>query len=111
MAKKTVTIYSDDLTGKEGEDAAPHTFGLDGISYEIDLGADSYEKLLDAVAPFTRVGRRVSRQRGSSGRRKGQPTTNTPAIREWAKENGYEINERGRVPGIVREAYEKATQS
>ena len=29
-------------------------------------------------------------------------------IRAWAKENGYEVNDRGRVPASIREAYEKA---
>nr|WP_323372118.1 histone-like nucleoid-structuring protein Lsr2 [Streptomyces katsurahamanus] len=32
----------------------------------------------------------------------------TAQIREWAKVNGYDVNDRGRVPATVREAYEKA---
>ena len=32
----------------------------------------------------------------------------TAKIRAWAKENGYEVNDRGRVPANIREAYEKA---
>ncbi|MFI9310930.1 Lsr2 family DNA-binding protein [Streptomyces triculaminicus] len=35
-------------------------------------------------------------------------TEDTAAIRAWAKENGYHVNDRGRVPTEVREAYTKA---
>ncbi|WP_329462028.1 histone-like nucleoid-structuring protein Lsr2 [Streptomyces sp. NBC_01431] len=108
MAQKIVTIYTDDLTGEETQEAATHTLVVDGVGYEIDLGPDSYDKLLEAVAPFTKAGRRIkaghlrTAQKASGGR------TDTAAIRAWAKENGYEINSRGRVPAEVREAYDKA---
>lgn len=111
MAQKIVTIYTDDLTGEESSDAATHTFSLDGVSYEIDLGHDSYDKLLEALAPFTKAGRKTGRPRkpvahkaSSSG---GQDTA---AIRAWAKENGYSVNDRGRVPAEIREAYAKASR-
>jgi hypothetical protein len=35
-------------------------------------------------------------------------TQDTAKIRAWAKEQGYDVNDRGRVPGNIREAYEKA---
>ena len=31
----------------------------------------------------------------------------SPAI-QWARDNGYEVNERGRVPGSILEAFDKA---
>ncbi|MFE9500575.1 Lsr2 family protein [Streptomyces collinus] len=108
MAQKTITIYTDDLTGEEAQDAATHTLALDGVVYEIDLGPDSYDNLLEAIAPFTRVGRRVGSPRRSAGRRKDATATDTAAIREWARENGFEVNERGRVPAALRDAYQKA---
>ncbi|MFJ7305625.1 Lsr2 family protein [Streptomyces sp. NPDC099088] len=111
MAQRIVTIFTDDLTGEETESVATHTLALDGISYEIDLGPDSYDKLLEAVAPFTKVGRKAGKARRSSGRASSASGSNdTPAIRAWAKENGYEVNDRGRVPATVREAYDKATK-
>ncbi|MEV6782069.1 Lsr2 family protein [Streptomyces sp. NPDC051098] len=109
MAQKIVTIYTDDLTGEETQEAATHTLALDGITYEIDLGPDSYDKLLEAVAPFTTAGRKVGgRARRSAARAAGSGAQDTAAVRAWARENGYEVNERGRVPANIRQAYEKA---
>ncbi|MFK0181766.1 Lsr2 family protein [Streptomyces xanthochromogenes] len=108
MAQKTVVIYTDDLTGEESAEAATHSIIIDGVAYEVDLGPDSYDKLMEAVNPFLRAGRRV---RG--GRAKTTPTrqaggnNDTAAIRAWAKEKGYDINDRGRVPAEIREAYDK----
>lgn len=39
------------------------------------------------------------------------PTTQANDIREWAAAQGYEVNERGRVPARVREAYNAAHPS
>ncbi|MFG2141417.1 Lsr2 family protein [Streptomyces sp. NPDC048650] len=107
MAQKVITIYTDDLTGEETSEAATHTISIDGVTYEIDLGPDSYDKLLEAVAPFTKVGRRTGKAR--KPRNAGTSSNeDTAAIRAWAKENGYNINDRGRVPADIREAYQKA---
>ncbi|AYV29616.1 histone-like nucleoid-structuring protein Lsr2 [Streptomyces virginiae] len=110
MAQKIVTIYTDDLTGEETQEASTHTLVLDGVAYEIDLAPDSYDKLLEAVAPFTSVGRKAargSRARATVSRAAGG-SNDTAAIRAWAKEKGLEVNDRGRVPKDVREAYNAA---
>ncbi|MGH3802403.1 MAG: histone-like nucleoid-structuring protein Lsr2 [Pseudonocardiaceae bacterium] len=110
MAQKIVTIYTDDLTGEETQEASTHTLVLDGVAYEIDLAPDSYDRLLEAVAPFTSVGRKAargSRAKVATSRAPG-PTTDTAEIRAWAKEKGIPVNERGRVPKGVRDAYNAA---
>ncbi|MFE5947951.1 Lsr2 family protein [Streptomyces sp. NPDC056480] len=109
MAQKHVTIYIDDLTGEETHEGTTHTFALNGVEYQIDLSPDSYDQLLEAFAPYLKAARKV-RGRGrkslpSRPHAEGPPTSE---VREWAKENGYEVNERGRVPANVREAYEAA---
>ncbi|MFJ5594750.1 Lsr2 family protein [Streptomyces noursei] len=106
MAQKTVIIYTDDLTGEETSEAATHTIALDGVTYEIDLGPDSYDKLLEAVGPFLKAGRKTGRTR--KPRKATASGDDTAAIRAWAKENGYQVNDRGRVPADIREAYQKA---
>ncbi|MFF0088142.1 Lsr2 family protein [Streptomyces canus] len=108
MVQRTVTIYTDDLTGTEGEDIATHTFSLDGVSYEVDLNPDSYQKLLDALGPFVQVGRKAG---GSSRRGGGKKTATVPdavKVREWAQRQGIEVNSRGRVSRDVIEKYEAA---
>ncbi|MFE6686336.1 Lsr2 family protein [Streptomyces sp. NPDC057743] len=106
MAQKVVTIITDDLTGEESSEAATHRFGLDGVEYEIDLAPESYDQLLEALAPFTRSGRRVGKSR--KGQKAAARRDDSAAVRAWAREAGYEVSERGRVPADVREAYDKA---
>ncbi|MFF8883282.1 histone-like nucleoid-structuring protein Lsr2 [Streptomyces flaveolus] len=109
MAQKIVTVYTDDLTGEESEKVQMHTFSLDGVHYEIDLGMDNYDKLLEALAPFIDKGRKVGRSRGIGRSRKtssGEPSA--LEIRSWARANNYQVNDRGRVPDNIREAYQEA---
>ncbi|MFJ5220528.1 Lsr2 family protein [Streptomyces sp. NPDC088354] len=107
MAQRVQVLMTDDIDGTEGAETIG--FGLDGISYAIDLGEENAAKLRDALAPYVGAARR---QRGANGRvrRSGpaEPKEDTAAIRAWAKDNGYKINDRGRVPREVREAYAKA---
>jgi len=85
------------------------------VSYEIDLNSANAEKLRGALAPFVESARRVSgRAAASTGRGRGGRAArpagapDTAKIRAWAKEHGFEVSERGRVPKNVLEAYEKA---
>ncbi|MFH9421410.1 Lsr2 family protein [Streptomyces sp. NPDC017529] len=115
MAQKIVTIYTDDLTGEESAEAATHTLAVDGIAYEVDLTPDSYDKLLEAIGPFLKAGRRTGRiKAGAAPRKTGAAASagsgETAKIRAWAKENGYEVNERGRVSADIREAYQNANK-
>ncbi|MEV4439823.1 Lsr2 family protein [Streptomyces sp. NPDC049577] len=110
MAQKVQVLLVDDLDGGEADETV--TFALDGKTYEIDLNTDNADKLRAALEPYTKSGRRTG-GRAAAGRGKvraaasaGSP--DTAKIRAWAKENGYSVNDRGRVPAEIREAYEKA---
>jgi hypothetical protein len=110
MAQKIVTVYTDDLTGEESKEVQAHAFSLDGVNYEIDLVSENYDKLFEALAPFIKKGRKVGRMKGASRSRKPSSTGGPSAeeVRAWARENNYQVNDRGRVPASIREAYEKA---
>lgn len=111
MAQKVQVLLLDDLSGGEADETV--TFALDGKTYEIDLSADNADKLRTALEPFVKAGRRAG-GRGGRGRGRvaatggGPSSQDTAKIRAWAKDNGYEVNDRGRVPANIREAYEKA---
>ena len=108
MAKQATVRFIDDLDGSEASGTV--SFGLDGRSYEIDLSDDNAAKLRNAPAPFVEAGRKT----GGRGR---TAMTDTPtlssrreethAIREWAREHGHKVADRGRIPTKVVEAYEK----
>lgn len=109
MAQKIVTIYTDDLTGEESAEVAAHSLSVDGVSYEIDLSPDSYDKLLDALGPFLKTGRKVAgRRKGASSRVNVTEGPSAEDIRAWARENGFDVSARGRVRAEVRQAYEAA---
>jgi hypothetical protein len=102
MASKTIVTLEDDLDGGEADETL--TFGLDGRQYEIDLSEKNATKLRTALAQYVAAGRRAGRipdQRRPTGGSDG----NAAVIREWAKANGYEMNDRGRIPLEIREAY------
>jgi hypothetical protein len=122
MAQKTIVTLVDDLTGEEAEDITTVEFALDGVTYEIDLDDKNSAKLRDALADYVAAARRTGgRRSGGNGRRRsggagtGTPRATSPGgydretskqIREWAKAQGFEVSDRGRVPNNVVEAWE-----
>ncbi|MGY9067006.1 histone-like nucleoid-structuring protein Lsr2 [Streptomyces sp. CAS3] len=110
MVQKIVTIYTDDLTDMESDEVSTHRFSLNGVQYEIDLTPDSYDKLDAVLRPFIEKGRKIKRTKNTERTRQGQTTGGTSAeeVRAWARENGYEVNTRGRVPREIHDAFEAA---
>ncbi|MEV6943012.1 Lsr2 family protein [Streptomyces sp. NPDC051172] len=112
MVQKVVTTYVDDLTGEESSEIATHSILIDGAGVEIDLTDENYERLLEILNPYLHAGgaRRVRGAAKAKGKPKasGGSKDESSAIRAWAKDNGIEVNDRGRVSASVREAYEKA---
>lgn len=97
----------DDIDGTELTNGGGETvhFALDGTSYEIDLAVANAAKLREALAPYLGAGRRI---RGAGGRRSSRTPSsgeNTAEIREWARANGHQVSDRGRVPQAVRDAF------
>ncbi|THA57706.1 Lsr2 family protein [Streptomyces sp. A0958] len=109
MAQKVQVLLVDDLDGGEADETV--TFALDGKTYEIDLTTSNADKLRSLLEPYAKNGRRTG-GRAATGRGKGRAVSggnkDTAEIRKWARENGHNVNDRGRVPAEIREAYEKA---
>lgn len=107
MAQKIQIILIDDLDGTSAQETV--TFGLDSTSYEIDLNVENVEKLREAFAPWVQHARRIGRVQAT--RRRGPSAaagTSANTIRQWARDNGYPVNARGRIAANIREAYEAA---
>jgi hypothetical protein len=110
MAQKVKIILEDDLEGGAADETV--RFGLDGGQFEIDLSSDNAAKLREAIRPFAAKARRVQTRsaRGGSGKAasssSGQARNpETAMIRQWAKENGYNVSDRGRIHQEVQDAY------
>ena len=110
MAQKVQILLTDDLDGREAEETV--SFGLDGSSYEIDLSAKNAAKLRKVLGPYLTAGRKA----GLAGRRAGQGRgrranaggINPTEVREWARANNVDVNDRGRVPASVIAQYREA---
>lgn len=105
MAQKVSIILVDDLDGSEATQTV--SFALDGASYEIDLNDDNAAALRDAFAGYVGHARKVTGPRRSTKKSTGGGV-DTKAVREWARANGREVSDRGRVPADLVAAYEAA---
>lgn len=110
MATVTRTVLVDDLDGTD-TDVETVRFSIDKHDYEIDLSAENAVRLRGKLDRFIGAGhevrqpKRVVRKKVVSGTVSKEQTQ---AIRHWARENGYQVSERGRIPANVREAFEAA---
>src|SRR5664279_3072647 len=100
MARKTVTTtdYTDDLDGSPA--SATIRFGFDGGSYEIDLNKTNARALGKALKPYVDAGRKV-RPRPKTSSHGKSAKHDLAAIRDWAKNSGYDVSDRGRVATAV----------
>lgn len=107
MAQKIHVTLVDDIDQSPAEENI--MFGLDGINYEIDLSADNAAQLREALAKYIASGRRAG-GRAVRGRGPAAPKVKSDVseIREWARNNGYDVHERGRIQAEIRDAYHAA---
>ncbi|ACV79016.1 histone-like nucleoid-structuring protein Lsr2 [Nakamurella multipartita] len=112
MAKQTVTTMVDDIDGST-DDVITCAFGLGNSQFEIDLNAAHREELESVLAKFIDAAREVGggrtlRSRQTTKRVERSDREQTQAIRQWAKDNGFEVSERGRISKSVVDAFEAA---
>ena len=107
MAQKVNIVLVDDIDQSDADETV--TFGLDGKEYAIDLNTKHARSLRDALAPYVAHGRPVSGRSSRRSASKAAASGTAPSeIRAWARTNGFDVPERGRVAAEVREAYAAA---
>lgn len=108
MARKVTTVLIDDLTGENADETVE--FGIDGKLYEIELTADNAARLRELLAGYVKVARRAERPASSVRKSSGPKASRSDLaeIRDWARSQGYEVSDRGRIRGDIVEAYDKA---
>jgi hypothetical protein len=114
VARKVVLV--DDLDGSWATETVE--FALDGNTYEIDLSSTNASKLRDTLASYTTAARKSrTTHRSTRATASARPTSprfavrrNQPhAIREWARAQGMQVADRGRIPAAVINAYSHRT--
>ncbi|MPZ83554.1 MAG: Lsr2 family protein [Actinophytocola sp.] len=111
MAQKVLVQLIDDLDGTSSDDVTTVQFGLDGVTYEIDLTESNADRLRDVLADYVGSARRTGgrvRRGGRPGGTGGAANNDAGQIREWAQANGIELAARGRIPSHVAESYRQA---
>lgn len=112
MAQKVTVQLVDDVDGTPADSTVE--FALDGVSYTIDLSADNAAQLRDSLASFVASARRTGGRKRTAGKqgKAAAPSSadreRNQAIREWARNQGMQVSERGRIPAEVVEAYDNA---
>ena len=110
MAQKVQVELVDDLDGSPAAETV--LFALDGKSYEIDLSPDNAKELRDGLADFVNAARKQGARPASNVASRGAKSQEVAAaraelneIRNWARENGYRVSDRGRIPVTIQDAY------
>lgn len=114
MARKVQVLLVDDLDGGTADDTV--AFGLDGANYEIDLSAKNADALREELARYVGAARKAGRIPAVKTARNPVTTKGATvadreqnqAIRDWAKRNGLQVNDRGRIPAEVVAKYHAA---
>lgn len=112
MAQETIVRLLDDIDGKPADETV--SFSLDGVTYEIDLRTKNADKLRKVFAPYVDKARKGGARRAGRVAGRGRTTHNRERaadIRGWAKEHGITINDRGRIPAEIVQAYESKDPS
>jgi hypothetical protein len=85
-------------------------FSYRGVDHQIDLSAKNARALDKLLAPYLEVSRRRAERPATS-----RPVTKAPsgapvakAVRAWAKNQGIQVSDRGRVAADVMRRYQDA---
>jgi hypothetical protein len=106
MAIQHIIRKTDDLTGAEGAETRPFTFG--GVEYEVELTDETVEKIFGELL---KVARRTGGRKAPSGRAATSPAptaaekTERQATREWLRSKGYDVADRGQIKAEWQELY------
>jgi hypothetical protein len=106
MATRTITSLVDDVDQSEAVETL--TFGIEGVTYEIDLSEKNAKKLRDDLAPWVAKARRTGGRRSTVRKSGTTDKQQISGVRAWLKEHGHDVSERGRIPAKLQELYHAA---
>lgn len=109
MARQINIELVDDLDGTVlGEEGQTIHFAVNGVEYSIDLSRENADAFFEALDPFIKNAEKVTGAARRTAKGKTDKANSARAVREWARENGYEISDRGRIPSEILAAFTEA---
>ncbi|MGN6795739.1 MAG: histone-like nucleoid-structuring protein Lsr2 [Streptosporangiaceae bacterium] len=106
MAQKVTVTLEDDLDGGPANETV--RFGLGRADYEIDLNNKNARAFRKQLAPFIEHARKAKRGLARQAARSAGARQRSGDVRAWAKEHGFTLSDRGRIPASVIEQYRAA---
>ena len=108
MATKMTVTLEDDLDGGPADETL--RFAVGGTEYEIDLSKKNARAFRKQLAPFIEHARKAGRGQRRPAAHAASGRERSGDIRAWAKAQGIEVSERGRIPASVAEQYQAAAK-
>jgi Lsr2 len=107
MVQRTVVTVVCDLP-HDGEAQGNETvsFAVDGTAYEIDVCSAHAKELHDSFSAYIEHARRLTAGARRRKARTGPSRERSSEIRQWARERGQKVSERGRIPHSIIQEYE-----
>lgn len=114
MAKKSVTLRVCDLHRGTAEAVKTIRVALQGQTATLDVCDEHLGEVQETFKEWTRrapartrrSSRSTTRGRRTTSNGKGAPSS--AEVRAWARSQGYELSNRGRIPGEVVKAFAEA---
>jgi hypothetical protein len=108
VAQKISVTFACDYDSREIPEGEHMTraFSLDGRDYEIDLCEKHSQKFDEVLSRFAEKARKVTNRVGKPKRRTTAHRQRSAEIRSWAKQNGMDVSDRGRIPANVIAKFE-----
>lgn len=111
MARAVTTIITCDLcAGTDHEKNADNTYSFQysNTNYEIDLCAEHGAQFESEFSTWIGLARRIEGRKTRRSTPHSPQTRNLKEVRSWAKNHGFNLGDRGRIPREVLDAYDTA---
>ena len=114
MARREITQYFDDLDNAPLSDSEVNIirFSIDGAHYVLDLSEENAAAFRAALDPWIAAAQVAPSTQKAPARQSNASTAakreRSRAIREWARANGHDVSDRGKISATILEAYESA---
>ncbi len=106
MSRDVRVVLVDDLNGQEASETV--SFGLDGVTYEIDLTEENAQSLRDTLAAWIAAGRPAEIRIPQARAKPHGVPSEAADIRRWAEQEGIPVAARGRISADLRARFEAA---
>ncbi|WP_295626482.1 Lsr2 family protein [uncultured Corynebacterium sp.] len=114
MARKEFIQYIDDLDGTplKDDEVKVVRFGYKGRNYHLDLSESNAEKFDELLRPYVEKATLDGAAAASGRPKRGSNPNSTKQrernriIRQWAKDRGMDVADRGALPKSIVDEYE-----